>query len=132
MLIPARIKRFWLRVWFAEIQGSDTLLTVLSAKATNLATQLGTGAAILRTSGNGKLVEFGAAGAMNIGPQGFAELIEDLMSRYESANAELIDEGIATPSQAQINARMMGTITRAVEVRNSYINLITGNTGTFA
>ena len=93
---------------------------------------MGTGAAIIRTSGNGKLVEFGAAGAMNIGPQGMAELIEDLMSRYEASNLELIAEGIPMPSQSQINARMMGTITRAVEVRNSYINLITGNTGTFA
>jgi len=132
MLIPARIKRFWLRVWYAEISGPDTLLTVLAEKATLLAAQMGTGAAIIRTSGNGKLVEFSAAGAMNIGPQGMAELIEDLMSRYETASAELIAEGIPTPTQAQINARMMGTITRAVEVRNSYINLITGNTGTFA
>lgn len=134
MRIPARIKRFWLRTWYVQAITANPVVTLtakLQAVSDSLAGASIAGQSILSTSADAQTTQFAAPSlATGLGPQGMAYLVQELIDRYDEARSELIAEGTVAPSDAQIYGRMKDCLVRAVEVRNSYVNLRTANAAT--
>ena len=78
----------------------------------------GDGRSIIATSGNGAAMQFALPQSdVNISPESVSSSCSELYDRYESAKADLVTEGTASPTDESILAEMLD---RLIPIRSSY------------
>jgi L-asparagine transporter-like permease len=100
VVVTTDFKRLFLRglKWDAEdASESPTLADTLKTAARAQLTTAGTGTILTGTSGNGHAVTFSLPmGGRGMTPQDMAELCEDMLTRYDAAEAAVIAAGTAS------------------------------------
>lgn len=103
------IKRAYLRSVYNALGGS-TLLDALAAKSIASATTIESGQVVRSTSSSDVSVEFAEPGKGAPTPSEMVEMWESLISDYELAVYYLGQDGIASPTDAQIYTKMMAVV----------------------
>lgn len=103
------IKRAYLRSVYTAL-GGVTLLAALAAKSIASATTIESGQVVRSTSSSDVSVEFAEPGKGAPTPSEMVEMWESLISDYELAVYFLNQDGIASPTDAQIYAKMMSVV----------------------
>ena len=103
------IKRAYLRSVYSALGGS-TLLDALAAKSIASATTIESGQVVRSTSSSDVSVEFAEPGKGAPTPSEMVEMWESLISDYELAVYYLGQDGISSPTDAQIYAKMMAVV----------------------
>jgi len=112
-------KRLFLRAVYRTVSETVSLLDALNTLADARFTDTKSGRVVVGTSSSGHSVEFAAPGAGTLSPESLAELVSDLLDRYDAALVELG----GTPTDAQIYATMLGRLTRITSFRTLAVNL---------
>ena len=103
------IKRSYLRAVYSALGGS-TLLAALAAKIIASSSVIESGQVVRSTSSSDVSVEFAEPGKGAPTPSEMVEMWESLISDYELAVYFLNQDGIASPTDAQIYAKMMAVV----------------------
>lgn len=103
------IKRSYLRAVYSALGGS-TLLAALAAKSIASSSVIESGQVVRSTSSSDVSVEFAEPGKGAPTPSEMVEMWESLISDYELAVYFLNQDGIASPTDAQIYAKMMAVV----------------------
>lgn len=103
------IKRSYLRAVYSALGGS-TLLAALAAKSIASSSVIESGQVVRSTSSSDVSVEFAEPGKGAPTPSEMVEMWESLISDYELAVYFLNQDGIASPTDAQIYAKMMSVV----------------------
>jgi hypothetical protein len=103
------IKRAYLRSVYSALGGA-TLLAALTAKVIAAASAIESGQVVRSTSSSDVSVEFAEPGKGGPTPSEMVEMWESLISDYELAVYFLNQDGIASPTDAQIYAKMMAVV----------------------
>jgi len=103
------IKRSYLRSVYATL-GGVTLLAALAAKSIAAATVIESGQVIRSTSSSDVSVEFAEPGKGAPTPSEMVEMWESLLDDYDLAVDYLEQDGITTPTDAQIYNKMVGVV----------------------
>ena len=103
------IKRSYLRAVYSALGGS-TLLAALAAKSIASSSIIESGQVVRSTSSSDVSVEFAEPGKGAPTPSEMVEMWESLISDYELAVYFLNQDGIASPTDAQIYAKMMAVV----------------------
>jgi hypothetical protein len=103
------IKRAYLRSVYAALGGA-TLLAALAAKSAAAASSIESGQVIRSTSSSDVSVEFAEPGKGGPTPSEMVEMWESLISDYELAVYFLGQDGITSPTDAQIYDKMMAVV----------------------
>ena len=107
------IKRAYLRSVYATL-GSVTLLAALAAKSIAAATVIESGQVVRSTSSSDVSVEFAEPGKGAPAPSEMVEMWESLVDDYDLAVELLSQDGIASPTDAQIYNKMVAVVLIAV------------------
>jgi len=102
-------KRSYLRTTYAS-KGALSLLEALTAKLTVSANALESGNLVRQTSSSDVSVEFAEPGKGSASPGEMLEMWESLLSDYDYAVTLLSSDGITSPTDAQIYAKMLGSV----------------------
>lgn len=102
-------KRSYLRTTYAS-KGALSLLDALTAKLTVSAIALESGNLVRQTSSSDVSVEFAEPGKGSASPGEMLEMWESLLSDYDYAVTLLSGDGITSPTDAQIYAKMLGSV----------------------
>jgi hypothetical protein len=103
------IKRAYLRSVYATL-GSVTLLAALAAKSIAAATVIESGQVVRSTSSSDVSVEFAEPGKGAPTPSEMVEMWESLLDDYDLAVDYLEQDGILTPTDAQIYAKILAVV----------------------
>jgi len=103
------IKRAYLRSVYSALGGA-TLLAALTAKVIAAASTIESGQVVRSTSSSDVSVEFAEPGKGAPTPSEMVEMWESLISDYELAVYFLNQDGISSPTDAQIFAKMMAVV----------------------
>ena len=103
------IKRAYLRSVYATL-GSVTLLAALAAKSIAAATVIESGQVVRSTSSSDVSVEFAEPGKGAPTPSEMVEMWESMLDDYDLAVYYLEQDGITTPTDAQIYNKMVGVV----------------------
>jgi hypothetical protein len=103
------IKRAYLRSVYATL-GGVTLLAALAAKSIAAATVIESGQVVRSTSSSDVSVEFAEPGKGAPTPSEMVEMWESLVDDYDLAVYYLNQDGIASPTDAQIYTKMVGVV----------------------
>jgi len=103
------IKRAYLRSVYSALGGA-TLLAALTAKVIAAASAIESGQVVRSTSSSDVSVEFAEPGKGAPTPSEMVEMWESLISDYELAVYFLNQDGISSPTDAQIFAKMMAVV----------------------
>ena len=103
------IKRAYLRSVYATL-GSVTLLAALAAKSIAAATVIESGQVVRSTSSSDVSVEFAEPGKGAPTPSEMVEMWESLLNDYDLAVDYLDQDGITTPTDAQIYNKMVAVV----------------------
>ncbi len=103
------IKRAYLRSVYATL-GGVTLLAALAAKSIAAATVIESGQVVRSTSSSDVSVEFAEPGKGAPTPSEMVEMWESLVDDYDLAVDYLEQDGILTPTDAQIYTKMVGVV----------------------
>jgi hypothetical protein len=98
-----------LRTTYAS-KGALSLLDALTAKLTVSANALESGNLVRQTSSSDVSVEFAEPGKGSASPGEMLEMWESLLSDYDYAVTLLSGDGITSPTDAQIYAKMLGSV----------------------
>jgi hypothetical protein len=127
VLVRTQFKRAWLvrqaQLADATLPAAITLRAQIAAQLGTLVDAISSGSAIAATSGNGHSVAFSTPGSGGPGPDGMAELAEEMLVRHDRAAAAL---AIATPASGDnddILAQMLAALFPAREIRTSNVGL---------
>ena len=107
------IKRAYLRSVYSTL-GSVTLLAALAAKSISAATVIESGQVVRSTSSSDVSVEFAEPGKGAPTPSEMVEMWESLLDDYDLAVELLSQDGITSPTDAQIYAKMLAVVLVAV------------------
>ena len=107
------IKRAYLRSVYATL-GGVTLLAALAAKSIAAATVIESGQVVRSTSSSDVSVEFAEPGKGAPTPSEMVEMWESLVDDYDLAVELLSQDGIASPTDAQIYNKMVAVVLIAV------------------
>ena len=107
------IKRAYLRSVYSTL-GSVTLLAALAAKSISAATVIESGQVVRSTSSSDVSVEFAEPGKGAPTPSEMVEMWESLLDDYDLSVDLLSQEGITSPTDAQIYAKMLAVVLVAV------------------
>ena len=107
------IKRAYLRSVYATL-GGVTLLAALAAKSISAATVIESGQVVRSTSSSDVSVEFAEPGKGAPTPSEMVEMWESLLDDYDLAVELLSQDGITSPTDAQIYAKMLAVVLVAV------------------
>ena len=107
------IKRAYLRSVYSALGGA-TLLAALTAKVIAAASTIESGQVVRSTSSSDVSVEFAEPGKGAPTPSEMVEMWESLISDYELAVYFLNQDGISSPTDAQIFAKLMAEVLVAV------------------
>lgn len=123
MEIGSRFKRAYLRRLYRAV--TTTLEDKLNAELDALVAAAERGKVIASTSARGTAVAFSVPG-MGAPKQGdMVELIEELLTLHDDAEADLVTAGYATPTDAQIYAEMLFWLQPVTSFTNTFTNLRT-------
>jgi hypothetical protein len=103
------IKRAYLRSVYATL-GGVTLLAALAAKSIAAATVIESGQVVRSTSSSDVSVEFAEPGKGAPTPSEMVEMWESLLDDYDLAIYYLEQDGITSPTDAQIYTKMVGVV----------------------
>jgi len=103
------IKRSYLRAVYSALGGS-TLLAALAAKSIASSSVIESGQVVRSTSSSDVSVEFAEPGKGAPTPSEMVEMWESLISDYELAVYFLGQDGISSPTDAQIYDKMMAVV----------------------
>ena len=103
------IKRAYLRSVYATL-GGVTLLAALAAKSIAAATVIESGQVVRSTSSSDVSVEFAEPGKGAPTPSEMVEMWESLINDYDLAVDYLEQDGILTPTNAQIYTKMVAVV----------------------
>ena len=103
------IKRAYLRSVYATL-GGVTLLAALAAKSIAAATVIESGQVVRSTSSSDVSVEFAEPGKGAPTPSEMVEMWESLIDDYDLAVDYLEQDGILTPTDAQIYTKMVAVV----------------------
>jgi len=103
------IKRAYLRSVYATL-GGVTLLAALAAKSIAAATVIESGQVVRSTSSSDVSVEFAEPGKGAPTPSEMVEMWESLVDDYDLAVDYLEQDGIITPTDAQIYTKMVAVV----------------------
>ena len=103
------IKRAYLRSVYATL-GGVTLLSALAAKSIAAATVIESGQVVRSTSSSDVSVEFAEPGKGAPTPSKMVEMWESLLDDYDLAVDYLEQDGILTPTDAQIYTKMVAVV----------------------
>ncbi len=103
------IKRAYLRSVYATL-GGVTLLAALAAKSIAAATVIESGQVVRSTSSSDVSVEFAEPGKGAPTPSEMVEMWESLVDDYDLAVDYLEQDGITSPTDAQIYTKMVGVV----------------------
>ncbi len=103
------IKRAYLRSVYATL-GGVTLLAALAAKSIAAATVIESGQVVRSTSSSDVSVEFAEPGKGAPTPSEMVEMWESLVDDYDLAVYYLNQEGITSPTDAQIYTKMVTVV----------------------
>ncbi len=103
------IKRAYLRSVYATL-GGVTLLAALAAKSIAAATVIESGQVVRSTSSSDVSVEFAEPGKGAPTPSEMVEMWESLVDDYDLAVYYLNQEGITSPTDAQIYTKMVAVV----------------------
>jgi len=103
------IKRAYLRSVYATL-GGVTLLAALAAKSIAAATVIESGQVVRSTSSSDVSVEFAEPGKGAPTPSEMVEMWESLLNDYDLAVDYLEQDGILTPTDAQIYTKMVAVV----------------------
>jgi hypothetical protein len=107
------IKRSYLRAVYSTL-GGVTLLAALSAKSVAASSVIESGQVVRSTSSSDVSVEFAEPGKGAPTPSEMVEMWESLLNDYDLAVYYLNQEGVASPTDAQIYAKLMAVVLVAV------------------
>jgi hypothetical protein len=107
------IKRSYLRAVYSAL-GGVTLLAALSAKSVAASSVIESGQVVRSTSSSDVSVEFAEPGKGAPAPSEMVEMWESLLNDYDLAVYYLNQEGVASPTDAQIYAKLMAVVLVAV------------------
>ena len=107
------IKRAYLRSVYSTL-GGVTLLAALAAKSISAATVIESGQVVRSTSSSDVSVEFAEPGKGAPTPSEMVEMWESLVDDYDLAVELLSQDGIASPTDAQIYNKMVAVVLIAV------------------
>jgi len=107
------IKRSYLRAVYSAL-GGVTLLAALSAKSVAASSVIESGQVVRSTSSSDVSVEFAEPGKGAPTPSEMVEMWESLLNDYDLAVYYLNQEGVASPTDAQIYAKLMAVVLVAV------------------
>lgn len=109
--------------WDAEA-GSLTLAAVLKSAAQARLSETSSGLVLTGTAGNGHTVSFAlpATNGLSLSSESVAEMISDLLDRYDAAIAVLG----GTPTDAQIFSEMLAQLVPIRSVTDDFSQLRTG------
>jgi hypothetical protein len=107
------IKRAYLRSVYSTL-GGVTLLAALAAKSIAAATVIESGQVVRSTSSSDVSVEFAEPGKGAPTPSEMVEMWESLVDDYDLAVELLSQDGIASPTDAQIYNKMVAVVLIAV------------------
>jgi hypothetical protein len=112
-------------VWDAQDQGLR-LEAAIKAACRGKYHETNTGLSIVGASGNGSSVTFALPqAASSFTPDALAVAFTELYDLYESAVAEFVAEGNATPNDAQVIARMLALLKPKRERSSDFSQLCT-------
>jgi len=103
------IKRSYLRAVYSTL-GGVTLLAALSAKSVAASSVIESGQVVRSTSSSDVSVEFAEPGKGAPTPSEMVEMWESLLNDYDLAVYYLNQEGVASPTDAQIYNKMMAVV----------------------
>lgn len=103
------IKRSYLRAVYSTL-GSTTLLAALSAKSVAASATIESGQVVRSTSSSDVSVEFAEPGKGAPTPSEMVEMWESLLDDYDLAVYYLGQDGITSPTDAQIYTKMMSVV----------------------
>jgi hypothetical protein len=103
------IKRAYLRSVYSTL-GGVTLLAALAAKSIAAATVIESGQVVRSTSSSDVSVEFAEPGKGAPTPSEMVEMWESLINDYDLAVDYLEQDGILTPTDAQIYTKMVAVV----------------------
>ncbi len=103
------IKRAYLRSVYSTL-GGVTLLAALAAKSIAAATVIESGQVVRSTSSSDVSVEFAEPGKGAPTPSEMVEMWESLVDDYDLAVYYLNQDGIASPTDAQIYTKMVTVV----------------------
>lgn len=121
MEIGSRFKRAYLRRLYRAV--TTTLEDKLNAELDTLVAAAERGKVIASTSARGTSVAFSVPGLGNPRQGEMVELIEELLTLHDDAEADLISGGYATPTDAQIYAEMLFRLQPVKSFTNTFTNL---------
>jgi len=107
------IKRAYLRSVYSALGGA-TLLAALTAKVIAAASVIESGQVVRSTSSSDVSVEFAEPGKGAPTPSEMVEMWESLIGDYDLAVELLNQDGISSPTDAQIFAKLMAEVLVAV------------------
>lgn len=107
------IKRAYLRSVYSALGGA-TLLAALTAKVIAAASTIESGQVVRSTSSSDVSVEFAEPGKGAPTPSEMVEMWESLIGDYDLAVELLDQDGISSPTDAQIFAKLMAEVLVAV------------------
>lgn len=103
------IKRSYLRAVYSALGGS-TLLAALSAKSIAASSVIESGQIVRSTSSSDVSVEFAEPGKGGPTPSEMVEMWESLLNDYDLAVYYLGQDGISSPTDAQIYNKLMTVV----------------------
>jgi hypothetical protein len=103
------IKRSYLRAVYSTL-GGVTLLAALSAKSVAASSVIESGQVVRSTSSSDVSVEFAEPGKGAPTPSEMVEMWESLVDDYDLAVYYLNQDGVASPTDAQIYAKLMAVV----------------------
>ena len=103
------IKKSYLRAVYTAL-GGVSLLAALSAKSVAASSVIESGQVVRSTSSSDVSVEFAEPGKGAPTPSEMVEMWESLISDYELAVYYLNQDGVASPTDAQIYAKLMAVV----------------------
>lgn len=107
------IKRAYLRSVYSALGGA-TLLAALTAKVIAAASAIESGQVVRSTSSSDVSVEFAEPGKGAPTPSEMVEMWESLIGDYDLAVELLNQDGVSSPTDAQIFAKLMAEVLVAV------------------
>lgn len=120
-------KRLWLREQARQAEASTvegwTLRLQLESHLEGAVAAVGVGQAIASTSANGHSTTFSAPGSGTMGAEAYGAMVDEMLSRYDQAAATLAADGVDSPTDAQLLARMLAALQPIRSITTSYRTL---------
>lgn len=119
--VSAGYKRIFLRCVKADAAARAlTLLAVLEEAATAQVKKTAGGITLISGSGNGHSYNILPNAGAGLTPLDFAEMLSDIMDRYDAAVVALTVEGEDAPTEAEIYTEIMRTLIAVNEVGSDF------------